>query len=322
MACCPFTYHEGERIKMNECILCVDAGGTKTEVVAYTLDGKTITTHFGGSGNFAFEPDLAIENVFQTLKTVYDQISDRYQIRLILMGISGYGAVADKEGFLFRFRSAFRTDVHAVDDAKLALYTLVKENLQEAVLVLAGTGSACYGMKGDKTLLIGGWGHLLGDEGSAHHVVLETFRLMIRDEDEGRPPRPLSKAFLNHLGLTSTFDVKKVVYSWTKSQLAALAPFLVEQAEAGDPDAQRLLKASGEALGKHVILAFQRLHLSPNAVIGCQGSFIRNVPMVKQAMIETVHRIYPKAQLVEIEERPIRGAYYLARRMLRRGERI
>lgn len=305
---------------MNGCIICVDGGGTKTEVVAYTLSGTPITSYIGGSGNFAFQADVAVENVYDSVNTVYERIKGKYIIQMIQMGISGYGAYDAKEQLIERFETSFQTAVSIVDDAKLALYSLVKDQYHEGVLILAGTGSACYGMKDDETLLIGGWGHLLGDEGSAHHLVLETFRMMIRDEDEGKAHRMLSKKVLEHLGLNSTFELKKYVYSRTKSEIAALARFVNDCAEAGDVDAITLLKQAGEALGRHVILAFQRLNLNPNAIIGYQGSFVRNSTFVKEALKAFVHRDYPEAQFVEIDERPIRGAYYLGLRTLRQGE--
>ena len=56
--------------------------------------------------------------------------------------------------------------------------------------VIAGTGSIAVGRTKDgRTARAGGWGHLIGDEGSAYRIVLDALRLVARRAD-GRDPRP------------------------------------------------------------------------------------------------------------------------------------
>lgn len=306
---------------MEKCIICVDGGGTKTEVVAFTLSGKEITSHIGGSGNFAFEAEKAVENVFTSVDTVYQAIIDEYECAMIQMGISGYGAYAAKEQLIERFETTFKTKTNIVDDARLALFSILQDKHDDGVLILAGTGSACYGIKGDRTLLIGGWGHLLGDEGSANHLMLQTFKMMITDEDTGKAPRELSKKVLDHLKLSNTFDLKKYVYHQPKAVVASNAQFINQCAEEGDQDAIELLKRSGEQLADQVRLAFERLQLPTHAIIGCQGSFVLNSQIVNQSLKDSIRSFNPEAQFHEDPERPVRGAYYLALRELKRGEK-
>lgn len=304
---------------MKECLICVDAGGTKTEVVGFTLDGKEIAKHIGGSGNFAFDAKTAVKNIFSAVETVYEEIKNDYEPLIIQMGISGYGAYKDKEGLIHQFQSYFNTTVHIVDDARLALYSILKDQHDEGVLILAGTGSACFGIKGEESLLIGGWGHLLGDEGSAHHLVLQTFKLMITDEDEGRPARPIAIKMLEHLGLDNTFDLKQYVYGHTKAEVASNSQYINELAEQGDEDAKKLLVQSGHYLAKHVELMVQRLALKEDVIIGCQGSFILNSKTVKEAFKEKVYSFNPQAIIHDKPERPVVGAYYLGLRHINKG---
>ena len=50
--------------------------------------------------------------------------------------------------------------------------------------VIAGTGSIAVGRTKDgQTARAGGWGHLIGDEGSAYSVVLDALRLVARRAD-------------------------------------------------------------------------------------------------------------------------------------------
>jgi len=62
-----------------KCIICVDGGGTKTEVVAYTLSGEEVSHHIGGSCNFSYDIKQAIENLLLSIEFVYDHVKDLYQ---------------------------------------------------------------------------------------------------------------------------------------------------------------------------------------------------------------------------------------------------
>lgn len=306
---------------MKPCLICVDAGGTKTEVVVFTLDKKEITSYVGGSANFAFDAKTGADHIFDAVDQVFEQVKGKYQPLLIQMGISGWGAFNDQDAFIERIERHFKVTTEVVDDARLALYSVLKDEREEGVLILAGTGSACFGVKGDQYLLVGGWGHLLGDEGSAHHLVLETFKRMIRDEDEGRLPRPFARKMLEHLGLNTTFDLKKYVYSRTKAEIAAHAQFVDTLAEQGDEDAITLLKKSGEHLARLVELMFNRLGLREDAIIGCQGSFLLQSKTVDEAFKNRVRSFNPKANFYDQPERPVLGAYYLAKRYLGKENR-
>ncbi len=302
---------------MKKCIICVDGGGTKTEVIAFTLDGDEIAKKIGGSGNFSFETEKAVQNVISTTDAVYDLVNGHYQCVYIQMGISGYGAYIPKETLIDDLKKHFNTEVNIVDDAKLALFSILKDQYNEAILVLAGTGSACYGIKDSETLLVGGWGHLLGDEGGAHHLVLQAFKKLIEVEDNGEKPSPFAKKLLQHLNLNNTFDLKKYVYHTSKAELASHAQFINECALLGDEEAIQLLIDSGNHLAKFAYLVYKRLMLSADIVIGCQGSFILNSKIVNQQFKKNIKSLIPQARFVEEEEPPVVGAYYLAKRQLK-----
>ncbi len=304
-----------------KCVICCDSGGTKTEVVAYSLSGEEIVTEIGGSGNFSFETEKAVENVISTIDKVYAKLNGMYQCLLIQMGIAGYGSFKEKEAFINRLKEKYHTDISIVDDAKLALYSVLKDKYQEAILVLAGTGSACYGINESKELLVGGWGHLLGDEGGAHNLVLRVFKKMVDDEDEGKKPSALASKILNHLHLDNVFDLKKYVYNNSKAEIAKLAQF-INQCAQYDELARQFLKDSALDLANFAYLVYKRLNLSPSITIGCQGSFILNSQIVKKQFQEAIFKLIPDANIIEVNERPVKGAYYLAKKILSDGGKL
>lgn len=300
----------------NKCIICVDGGGTKTEVVAYTKTGEVLSHHRGGSGNLSLDVDIARNNITHLIKDVYDEIRDIYQCELIQMGISGYGAYVEKEKFINQIKYRFNTNVDIVDDAKLALYTILKDDYQEGILVLAGTGSACYGYGYGKTVLVGGWGYLLGDEGSSYELVIRAFKSMIHDENLGLSHSELTIKLLNHLKLKHVMQLKQYVYQNTKAEIAQQAKFINEWAQLGEIQAIKLLKQSGISLAQQAIIVYQRMKLANDVRVGCQGSFLLNSEIVNRTFKEEIKKLIPRVCIIESLDPPVKGAYYLAKRKL------
>lgn len=114
------------------------------------------------------------------------------------------------------------------------------------VIAICGTGSACFGKAPDgKTVLAGGWGHLLGDRGSGHEIGLRACREVFRAYDEtGRWPA-LGERLAGVLGLESPAGFVDWIGGASKAEIAALATEVFDAW--GDPIAMRVLKdAAGE----------------------------------------------------------------------------
>ena len=97
--------------------------------------------------------------------------------------------------------------------------------------VIAGTGSIAVGRSRDgRTARAGGWGHLLGDEGSAYGIVLDALRLVARRTD-GRSPAPpnrdpLTDRMCKALGVARASQIVTAIYApeLTRARIAALRP--------------------------------------------------------------------------------------------------
>ncbi len=97
--------------------------------------------------------------------------------------------------------------------------------------VIAGTGSIAVGRTPDgRTARAGGWGHLIGDEGSAYSVVLDALRLVARRAD-GRDPRPagsdpLTERLCAALGVAEASQIVTAIYApdFDRARIASLAP--------------------------------------------------------------------------------------------------
>ena len=121
-----------------------------------------------------------------------------------------------------------------IEDAALLLAAGTPDGW--GVAVVAGTGSMAFARGADgRTARAGGWGPLLGDEGSGYAIALAGLRAAARAADGRAAATPLTDRLLAAFGLTRPEELIGVVYrGGDRAALAALAPVVLEAADAGD----------------------------------------------------------------------------------------
>lgn len=301
---------------MIDCILAVDAGGTKTKVCLIDFNKNILYEETGGPGSPAVLGINAIEYIFELVTTVFNKHKSQFNVRYIQMGISGLGTIQNKEKYELQLSRELGVKVSLENDAILALFSIVEDKHQQGALVLAGTGSACYGVDGLNTLLIGGWGHLLSEHGSSYTAVRTLVLNTIKAYELGQEIPRLGQEFMKLINITEVNDFKVFMYNNVKADIATYAQFISERANDGDLMAIDILKQSGRELAESIKIIFERLSLSDNAVIGFRGSFIEKAPFVKEEFFKVLHSYGYYPQVVSGSNDPIYGAYYMALRKI------
>src|SRR5262249_17205514 len=132
--------------------------------------------------------------------------------------------------------------------------------------VIAGTGSIAVARAPDgRKSRAGGWGHLIGDEGSAYGLVLSALRRLARraDRRESPPgtPDPLAVHLFRALGISGPDRLVSLLYSpeFDRSRIAALAPAILAAASEDESITQELLRPAGAELAEMVMAAARTL---------------------------------------------------------------
>jgi N-acetylglucosamine kinase-like BadF-type ATPase len=184
--------------------------------------------------------------------------------------------------------------------------------------VIAGTGSIAFTLdRAGNDGRAGGWGYLLGDEGSAWNVGLGGLRAACRAADRAGPPTRLLADFLAKLGSADPREIIPTVYrgAWDRAAIAGLAPVVLAAAEAGDEVAHKLVVREVTELARTAAAAVDAAKLPrlglPVAVAG--GLVVRSA-FYRGLFVEALrgHGIHPGA-VTPVEE-PAVGAVVLARR--------
>jgi N-acetylglucosamine kinase-like BadF-type ATPase len=171
-----------------------------------------------------------------------------------------------------------------------------------AVMVDAGTGSTAGGMNRDgRRATVGGWGWLLGDEGSGFWIGLQAVQAAIWAEDGRGRPTALGEAICAALDLPSLHALIPLVYQSAhgESLIASLAPTVAAVAGAGDRVASDMLAEAGRELARMVTVVIRRLGIGAErfAVIPF-GSVFKAGPLILAPFREGVRLVAPGANIV------------------------
>ncbi|MFA6890031.1 MAG: BadF/BadG/BcrA/BcrD ATPase family protein, partial [Bacilli bacterium] len=233
----------------------------------------------------------------------------------ISMGISGLGVITNIEEIRQGYEHTYHVPTIIDSDANIALYSIVTDLYDQGILVLSGTGSAVFGIHYNETILVGGFGHMLTEVGSAFTTVRDLMCQSIHQYESDQTLSPLTQAFFKTVEVHSIYELRSFVYSRTKREIAAYAYVVSKMAESGNLEAIDLLKKAGRDLAIDVKKAYKSLRLTEDAVIGFRGGFILNALITQEELLLALAEDGLKLKVVDGDLDPILGVYYKVKRM-------
>jgi glucosamine kinase len=182
--------------------------------------------------------------------------------------------------------------------------------LAEGVAVVCGTGSVAVGSQHGRTVQIGGWGYLLGDEGSGYWVVREALRLLLDRRDHASPPGRLGDQLLAATGCASLAQLHRLVYEQPHrpSDWARHAGLVLDSA---DPAAAAIAARAADHLAVLAATAAGELDPAGRLPVVLAGGLLGN-PAFRGAAREIVARALPRAEVSVLADEPVAGAIRLA----------
>lgn len=187
------------------------------------------------------------------------------------------------------------------------------------VVVAAGGGSVAYGRTEDgRQALAGGFGYLLGDEGSGYDIGRRAVSAAIRAADGRDRPTALEDVIKGAFDVPDLQEIKRVIYTpdFSRDRLASLAPLVARAADEGDRSAREIMTSAGEELARLAIAVSRRLFESGETVaVYPTGGVFRAGEMVRRPFGETLESAWPEVEVRAPEYPPVMGAVILARRI-------
>lgn len=291
------------------CVAGIDAGATKTVGILADERGRVLAQARGGGANLHVQGEVQVEAV---LRGVLGELAEVGTPAALCLGMAGVDRPPDEEAVRHILaRIGFAGAIRVANDALIAL--VAGSSGRTGIVVLSGTGSISYGVDpSGRIARAGGFGSLLGDEGSGYWLGNQALRAVVRAADGRGPATALTGMVFEALAVKSVDELVPLVYEHhlPRSAVAALAG-RVERARAqGDSvafdilgRAARELVLSGQAVARK--LAFQK----PHPVVLAGGVF-QACPSLARMVVDRL--ALPLARPVVLDREPAHGAVSLA----------
>jgi N-acetylglucosamine kinase-like BadF-type ATPase len=309
-------------------ILGIDGGATKT--LAAVLDLQSSTLHFahgGPSNQDAIGAKAATQALLQSADAAIERAGiSADDLAAAVLAVAG----TDTDAISAQVSGAGREGWIVVNDVVGAWATATGAG--PGLAVISGTGSNVFGVGPDgRAWRAGGWGHLLGDEGSGYWLGLQSIRAALRDRESSGPKTALSEAAIAFFGAPSIEALASLVYSkpLTKGEIAAFAVETAKIAERGDAVARELYERGARELGVQVAAVVRETRLAADASgngrsfpVGLIGSVFKAGGLFVAPLADAVHEHAPEAEVAIVEMQPVGGSLLLAARACGRAEEL
>ncbi len=303
-------------------LLAVDGGGTKTVACLASREaGGVIELARGTAGPSnpqAVGWDVARTNLDRAISAAFQAAAlTPGRVASACLAIAGAGRPEDQqrlEQWAHREKLAHRTLV--THDAMAVLAAADPQAV--GIALISGTGSIAFGRnrQGD-TGRSGGWGHLIGDEGSGWSIARQALAAAARAFDGRGPKTELTTALCEALDVHSPEQLLRKVYQHQTDRvlLARLTPVVQQVATGGDAVATGILDTAAADLAAMVHSLLERLKLDPTtSVLAMAGGTLIHSDGLRQRFLSRLSLASAPFQRVVSVADPVWGAAALAYR--------
>ncbi len=301
---------------MNAIFAGVDGGGTRTRVLVIDEHGTEVATAEGPGS--AIHPGNASRSAAVVREVVQRALVDApgATLRALCVGVAGAGRDEERDSL----QAALDADriaatVMVVTDGEIALEDAFGAG--PGVLITAGTGSIAYG-KGPTGLVsrCGGWGPVIGDEGSGAWIGRRGLGIAAASADGREPETTLGHAILAALKFESMDQLIPWASAAAPAELARLAPVVLEVAATGDLRANSLVTLAVEELALHVRTLARKLFSDERAAfrLAMHGGLLAPKSLLRRRLEQRLKSIAPGSTVLTELVKPERGAARMAMR--------
>ena len=225
--------------------LGIDGGGTKTEFVAVSADGRVHGRVVKNGSNpndigYGAARDVILSGIREILAVCPT-------VKGVFGGIAGMTVGEYAKRLTADVRQLFpQSDVEIAGDAR-NLFALRDGT---GSVLISGTGSVVFFKRGEEYRRLGGWGYLLDRAGSAYDIGRDAVRQALGEEDAKKPPSLLSRLLYEKMGPPTAWEHIGALYDGGKPYIASFASVVFDAYREGDEIAAHILDENARALAE------------------------------------------------------------------------
>ncbi len=298
--------------------LAADAGGTKLQLILYTHDLQIVALGTTGGTNTTFKNAEVIEaEIEETVAALFaeaEQNLGRPITEIERFHCSMVGGADILSAALGRRAIVKQTCGHGEGEVALAASCV-----DEGIVAQAGTGSDAFFIQIDpitrKTVqrIVGGWGSLLGDEGSGYQIGLKSIIACIYAKDGRGPFTELYPLLMKEWDMKDLWDSINIIQGDkdSRKRIANVAKLTSFCARNGDAVAQRIYREAGRDLALQVNTVIAQNGGTFRGPVVASGGAWKGYSGMLDAMREEICRVHPDALVQYTAYEPIIGSVYL-----------
>lgn len=302
---------------MNDWVIGIDGGGSRTRACLATVRGEILGIGEAGTSNPVGGFEAAEREIALAVRQAFDAAQiEPQRVAAACIGLGGAGRAREQAEFIRWARETIAEQARVGNDGEIALAAATPDNW--GVAVIAGTGSLAWGKnRAGQTARAGGWGYVLGDEGSGYDLARRALNAITRAADGRAERTELLDAILKFWNLSSPPDLVAHVYVQTlkPADIARLAPLVVEVATHGDRVAQGLVSQAGAALAVAVGAVSRALSMTSPVPLALTGGLLLGASLVRQHLLAALGEQATDYAPVLTVDQPVLGAVRLAREL-------
>lgn len=289
-------------------VIGIDIGGSKTHA-ALADDTQVLAEVIVGGANIS---SLGPAEAATQLAAAVGRLNGT-DVRAVCAGASGADTPEARDQVTALLASIVPgAQVAVVHDAHLLLATAA---LDAGIALIAGTGSIAWGITPEgRSRRAGGWGYLLGDEGSGFGIARAAVQHVLGRLDRGEAPDRLTVALVESCGLSGPDRLLERFYADPSRQYwAKKADVVFELADGGDPAAVGLVDAAAAALYQLVRTVADTL--PSDGPVVCAGGVFTHRELLRDGVRRRLHDL-GITDIQVLDRAPVHGAVHLARRSI------
>ena len=298
-----------------------DCGATKTECGVADINGKILYTTTGGAANYLVTGADGTASIILSLLNdcIRNFNADYSDIEYIVIGAAGAGRKDDAEKLESSLHEIFSADgikiksLKVVSDAQIALKGAFPN--EAGCILIAGTGSIIYGKDENENIhRTGGFGRLLGDEGSGYSIGRKGLQAAAKYFDGRGDETLIVKIIEEKYSINSADELITKVYK-ENFDIASIAEVVIIAAENEDQIAHKILLEESEELIHHISTMMKKMD-TIDLRVSFAGSLISNKNIYSDMLRNKIKTSLPSVKIVAPKHSPIEGAIILAKEML------
>ncbi len=298
----------------NRYYLGIDGGGTQTRALLVDSRGRMQGCGHAGSANRNHYSREQVQGVLQTvLQESLETMAPGGTLSTIFLGMGGVSTDDDRQDIaaIVRTLPQARPPVRVLveNDTRVGLTGGLAG--RPGIALIAGTGSACFGVnEAGEHWLCGGWGALADDVGSAPWIGLRALQIAVRAQDGRHGPTLLQKTVFEFLHLSDPRQLISRIHNpgLERAEIGRLAPLVVEASLRGDAAAEAILREAALELSLMVRVTAGRLFGPDPCPMILVGGLALSGPPFQSLLLEQIGLDCPQVSVLAPELSPVQGA--------------